>query len=83
MTAEVIPLREGPSLMDIVGQIRAFADRIEAGEYGEVDAVIALMPRAREYPTLWGWGDVTGANDPLIQIELCKHWLLMNLVERR
>lgn len=83
MVAEVVQLHEGPSLNDIVAQIRAFADRIEAGEYGEVDTVFAVMPRTGDYPKFWGWGDITNVNDPVIQLELAKHWLLVNLVERR
>jgi len=79
----VVPLHEGPSLNDIVAQVRAFADRIESGEYGEVDAVFAVMPRARDYPQLFGWGDVTGSNDPVIQLELCKLWLLTTMTVRR
>lgn len=82
MSAEVVQLREGPLLSDIVGQIRAFADRIEAGEYGEVETVFAILPRAREYPMVLGWGDITNTNDPVIQLELAKHWLLVNLVQR-
>ncbi len=82
MALTVVPLRETPSLKDIVAQVRAFADRIEAGEYGDVDAVFALMPVANGYPKFWGWGDITGINDPVIQLELAKMWLLANLVER-
>ena len=82
MVAEVIRLRETPSLRDVVAQIRAFADRIEAGEYGEVETVFALMPRAGDYPSFWGWGDITGTNDPVIQLEMAKLWLLMNLTKR-
>ena len=82
MTLTVVPLREGPPLTDVVAQIRAFADRVEAGEYGEVDAVFALMPRENDYPKFWGWGDITGINDPVVQLELAKLWLLTNLVKR-
>lgn len=82
MALTVVPLREGPPLSDVVAQIRAWADRIEAGEYGEVDAVFALMPRSGDYPTVWGWGDVAGTNDPVVQFELAKLWLLTNLTKR-
>ena len=82
MTLTVVPLREVPSLNDIVAQIRAFADRVKAGEYGDVDAVFAVMPREGDYPKFWGWGDISGGNDPVIQLELAKHWLLTNLVQR-
>lgn len=82
MTLTVVPLHDGPSLNDIVAQVRAFADRIEAGEYGEVDAVFAVMPRDGDYPKFWGWGSIAGGNDPVIQLELAKFWLLTNLVQR-
>jgi hypothetical protein len=82
MSLTVVPIRDGPSLNDVVAQVRAFADRIEAGEYGEVDAVFAVMPRAGDYPTVFGWGDINGTNDPVIQLELAKFWLLTNLVKR-
>jgi hypothetical protein len=83
MTLTVVPLRDGkPSLNDTVAQIRAFADRIEAGDYGDVEAVFALMPRENDYPKFWGWGNVSGINDPVVQLELAKLWLLTNLVTR-
>ena len=82
MGLTVVPLREGPPLSDVVAHIRAFADRIEAGKYGEVGAVFALMPRDNDYPTFWGWGDITGINDPVVQLELAKLWLLTNLTKR-
>ena len=82
MSAELVQLHEGPSLGDVVGQIRAFADRIEAGAYGEVSTVFAVMPVAGDYPKFWGWGDITGGNDPVIQLELVKLWLLLNMTAR-
>lgn len=82
MSLTVVPFREGPKLNDIVGQLRAFADRIESGEYGEVEAVFAILPRDGDYPTLFGWGDITGANDPVIQMEMLKIWLLTRMVAR-
>lgn len=83
MALTVVPIREGPPLSDVVAQIRAWEDRIEAGEYGEVDAVFALMPRQGDYPTFWGWGDITGTSDPVVQLELAKLWLLMNITRRQ
>ena len=83
MTAEIVSLRGGtPALNDIPGMLRALADAIEAGEYGEVQSLIALMPRPRDYPIPFGWGDVEGQNDPIIQCELAKAWFVNNLVER-
>jgi hypothetical protein len=82
MSLNFVELSQKPPLTDVVANIRAFADRIEAGEYGEVDAVFALMPRANDYPKVWGWGEVSGVKDPVVQFELAKLWLLTNLVER-
>lgn len=82
MRLTVVPLHVGPPLTDVVAHIRAFADRIEAGDYGEVDAVFALMPVGGDYPKFFGWGDITGANDPVIQLEMAKLWLLMNMTKR-
>lgn len=83
MSAEVVQLHSGLSLNDIVGHLRGMADRIEAGEYGEVATLFAVMPDASGYPDVFAWGDVTGTNDPVIQFELAKMWLLTNLTERR
>jgi len=78
----VVPIAEGPSLQDIAGQLRALADRIEGGEYGEVDTMFAVMPVLGGYPKLWGWGDIDGQFDPIIQLELMKQWLLNNITAR-
>jgi hypothetical protein len=80
---KVVQLQEGPSLQDIVGQMRMLADRIEAGEFGEVNTLFAVMPRDDDFPLLFGWGVLDGQNDPIIQLELTKHWLLSNLVVRK
>lgn len=79
---KIVPLSSKPSLNDIVGQLRNLADSIEKGEYGEVGALFALMPVEGEYPRVWGWGDVAGKNDPAIQFELAKMWLMKNLLRR-
>ena len=82
MTAEVIKLIEGPTLHDISGQLRGLADRIDAGEYGEVPTLIALMPRERAYPTMWAWGDIDGLNEPIVQLELAKLFALSHITGR-
>jgi hypothetical protein len=76
MSAEIVPIHEGPSLNDIVAQIRAFADRIENGEYGDVEAVIAVMPRERSYPTVFAWGAAHGAFNSIIQLDLAHQWMV-------
>lgn len=73
MTAEVVTLGR-PSLQDIPGMLRQLADRIEAGEFGEVDGLIAVMPRDLDYPQTFGWGNIEGAFDPIIQLELAREW---------
>lgn len=78
---KIVEFRQTP-LTDVPGMMRRLADQIEAGEYGEVKSLYALMPRDSGYPSLFGWGDITGKNDPIIQLDLAKLWLLMNLVER-
>lgn len=83
MALTVVPLRDGaPLLTDIPGMLRRIADAIEAGEHGDVAAAFLLLPVAGDYPQVFGWGDVEGGNDPVIQLELAKMWLLTNLVTR-
>lgn len=76
MTATIVSLRDEPSLADIPAQLRALADRIEAGKYGEVDGMFAIIPRERDYPLILGWGINDGAFDPIIQFELARRWLV-------
>lgn len=82
MSAEIVPLRDAPALTDIVGMLRRLADQIEAGEWGEVETLFAVMPRSGDYPTLFGWGSIDGQSDPIIQLELTKQWLLNNMTAR-
>jgi len=73
---KVVPLREGPTLAEIPAQLRALADRIEAGNYGDVDGLFAIMPRERAHPVIIGWGINDGAYDPIIQFDLARQWLV-------
>ncbi len=73
---KVVPLRDWPTLAEIPAQLRALADRIESGEYGEVNGLFAVMPRECEYPVIIGWGINDGAYDPIIQFELARQWLV-------
>ena len=61
---------------DIPGQLRALADRIEAGEYGDVDGLFAIMPREQAFPITFGFGVIDGAYDPIIQFELARQWMV-------
>lgn len=83
MSAEIVNLRDGvPLLSDIPGMLRRFADAVESGEYGDVQSLILLLPIADDYPAVFGWGDVEGQNDPIIQCELAKAWFVTSLVKR-
>jgi len=83
VSAEIVKLRDGaPPLNDVPGMLRWLADAIEAGEHGDVQSLFALIPRPGDYPTVFGWGDVAGQNDPIIQCELAKAWFVANLVSR-
>lgn len=69
----VVPIRDGrPSLNDIPARLRLLADQIETGELGEVGTLLALIVRPADWPTTFGFGDVDGSNDPIIQFELAK-----------
>lgn len=78
---KVVPLAVN-NLCDVPAMLRSLADQIEAGVYGQVPSMIALMPRDGEFPVLFGWGDVEGPNHPIIQCELAKNFLVENLVTR-
>jgi hypothetical protein len=82
MPLNVVRLSEAPPLTDIVAHLRNLADQIEAGAHGEVDAVFAVIPSEDGWPHVFAWGNVAGVQDPIIQFELAKMWLLNNLVER-
>lgn len=79
---KIVQIRNTPPLNDIVAQLRALADKIEAGGHGEVNTLFAIMPRDGDFPKVFGWGDVHGGNEPIVQLELAKHWLVVNLVSR-
>lgn len=52
---EIVRLVEGPSLNDIPGQLRALADRIEAGEYGLPELAVFFL-ETDEGLTGFSWG---------------------------
>ena len=74
--AEVITLHDEPSLQDITGHLRSLADRIDNGEYGDVEGLFAIMPREQQYPAVFAWGCNSGAFEPIIQLELARQWLI-------
>lgn len=67
---------------DIPTMLRDMAAQIEQGQRGEVSTLFLIIPRQGDYPDLFGWGDIHGFNEPLVQLELVKHWLCQNLVSR-
>ena len=80
---KVIHLHDGaPSLNDVVGRLRRLADKIEAGDYGEVAGALVVIPVAKNWPHVLGFGDVEGENHPIVQFELAKGWMVNNIVER-
>jgi len=82
MTAEIVPLREGPPLTDIVGLLRQTADQIEAGEYGAIDSALLILPQDEDFPLVFGWGDQDGERHPLVVLALANHWFCRNTVSR-
>lgn len=80
MTAEIIPAPT-VNLRNIPERLRWLADQIESGEE-EACAIFVVIPRCDENPKLYGWGDIDGTNNPIIQMALCHHWLLNNVVGR-
>ena len=80
---KVVPLREDcVSLTDIPAMLRKLADEIESGDVADVTGAFCLIPRSRDYLLLYGWGDVEGRNEPIIQLDLAKTFLLTHLVAR-
>lgn len=58
---KVVPLRQEPSLADIVGRLRTLADQIEAGDYEAFQSVVVFgIPVASFKPVTF----VFGANMP-------------------
>lgn len=78
----VVHLHDGrPSLNDIPGQLRVLADSIEKGEV-EATTTYVVIPRAGDFPKLFGFGDNDKDNSPIVQMQLMLHWLSANLVVR-
>jgi len=82
MPAEVVQLHDSPALNDIPGQLRQLADHIEAGQHGDVTAMMVLIPRGEDYPIMFGWGDIEGIHHPIIQLEFAKAYFVNHMTER-
>lgn len=75
----VVEIRPSPvSLNDIPNMLRKLADRFETGDLKEDDCCFAIVPQGGNFPIIIGFGDVDGQNDPIIQMERAKFWLIQN-----
>jgi hypothetical protein len=81
VTAEIIPTPT-INLRNIPERLRWLADQIESGEQKARTLFVIIPSIENENPQLYGWGDMDGENHPIIQLALCEHWLLHNLVTR-
>jgi hypothetical protein len=65
----------GANLMDVPAQLRATADRIEAGDYEDVDTAYVVIP-CDGLPHVIGLGRIDdSANHPITQLSLALHKL--------
>lgn len=78
----VVELHSGPSLQDIPAQLRALADAIASGEHGQVECAYVVVPKTDDWPTIFGYGNVDGDNQPIVVMELAKSWFINNLTRR-
>lgn len=79
---KIVDLHKGPPLNDIPNQLRALAERIESGHYGEVHSLLAIMPRDDNWPITFGWGEVTQNNEPIIQFQLALQAHISSIMRR-
>lgn len=78
----VVKLHDGrPPLNDVPARLKLLVEQIEAGEL-VAETAFVIIPVKDEFPRLFGFGNVDGRNDPLIQTDLLRHWLITNLIER-
>jgi hypothetical protein len=81
MTAVVVPTPT-INLRNIPERLRYLADQIESGEKKARSLFVVIPGIKNENPQLYGWGDMDGENHPIIQLALCQHWLMHNMVAR-
>ena len=79
--AEILKLRDA-LLTDVPAQLRALADRIEAGEHGDVDTAFAVIPVVDDFPLIFGWGLNCSQADCGWTLHLAQHWLAETLTRR-
>ncbi len=82
MTLELVsPLRQGPTVSDIPGQLRQMADQIESGEVAATSALF-IIPADGDWPAVYGWGEHLGDHGNIAVCEMTKIWFVNNLVTR-
>lgn len=74
---EIVKLRVTPTVVDIPGQLRAMADRIEAGEI-EATSILFIIAKENDWPDIYGWGDHLGDHGNIAICELSKAWFINN-----
>jgi hypothetical protein len=82
LVAEVVNLRSMPSLADIPGQLRQMAEMIEAGEV-EATSALFIIPRAGDWPKVFGWGDHLSDYGNIAVCELAKTFFMNNNTIRK
>jgi hypothetical protein len=90
MSENVVPIRGGKmkddgtsaqaALDDIPGMLRLLAAQVESGET-IATSMLVIIPVPGQLPELRGWGDVEGRNEPAIQLDLAKQFILSTLVD--
>lgn len=76
---KVVQLRDTPLLNDIPGQLRAMADRIEAGEL-VADFALVVIDGDHVVPDLFGYGAALDTRSMLGMLDLAKDWFIRQLV---
>lgn len=71
------------NLGDVPAMLRKLADDIETSITEPCSSAIVLLPREQDYPVIFGFGDVEGNNQPLVQLALAHSWFIYNLTSRR
>lgn len=70
------------NLQDVPANLRRLADDIEAGRYGDIATSYTILPQTGDYPLVFGFGNVDGPNDPMIQFQLALYWFCRNMTGR-
>lgn len=78
----VVPIREDTTLVnDIPGQLRALADRIDAGEV-EAESAICVIPMEGDWPTIYGWGEDMGDFGRIGLLQTAVTWFATRITSR-